>query len=781
MGRAPSNPTVSVTVQDSSGTAQAGLPVYVFDGANYTGHEATTDGSGQVAFTLPSGSYRFRADLNATQFFSNASNDCSVPGCEADTLTVTIPVTVTVQDTSGAPAAGLSVYAFSGGAYTGYHGTTDASGQAVFTLPEGSYRFRADRNGTEFWSAGTDSCTIPSCTADLVTVTIPVAVTVASESGTPYPDLPVYVFDGDVYTGFHATSDASGQVAFTLPEGSYRFRADFNNVPFWSADTNNCMIPGCTTAAVTIPGGFGSTTTTIDYGYDALYRLTSADYSSSEFFHYTYDRVGNRLTQDTLEGTDTYTYDDASRLTSVNGVDYTWDANGNLLNDGTSTYAYDHANRLTSVVQGSDRYAFAYSGLGDRLQQTVNSSPIDYTLDINTGLTQVLSHGENAYLYGVSRIGEEQTGGWEYHLEDALGSVRQLAGGSAIVTTAYTYKPFGAPLASAGSASTKYGFAGEWMDNTGLVMLRARYLDPVRGRFTQIDAWSGDVLVPASLTKYPNAASNPISRSDPHGFCWDWSDDKGMIQRPPLEPANGPCPGSRIEGMNGEFVFSGVTGIDPIRMIVSSGWAGKCDVSNPTVEVLRASTETYWDAIEYVKKASLRIKTSGTVVATGSAPITFFVPAGEVPIPISISSSGAELASWDTDRGTYIEHVTSATVAVGFPGTGAGIRLKYSDETGFQSGIVAGIAGCSVMADCRSLNVNCQGGSFSATVKNLVQRSDVIADHGLVIESGGFLKFGSQSVFPLTGTEQLRYFLRETSTDLASLEARWPGYQVLGP
>ena len=35
----------------------------------------------------------------------------------------------------------------------------------------------------------------------------------------------------------------------------------------------------------------------------------------------------------------TYEYDAANRLTSVNGVVYTWDDRGNLINDGMFTYA----------------------------------------------------------------------------------------------------------------------------------------------------------------------------------------------------------------------------------------------------------------------------------------------------------------------------------------------------------------------------------------------------------------------------------------------------------
>ncbi len=72
-------------------------------------------------------------------------------------------------------------------------------------------------------------------------------------------------------------------------------------------------------------------TRVIDYTYDPLYRLTGGRYDDGTFFHYTYDSVGNRLAQETLAGTNNYIYDIANRLIEVDGVSYTWDANGNLL------------------------------------------------------------------------------------------------------------------------------------------------------------------------------------------------------------------------------------------------------------------------------------------------------------------------------------------------------------------------------------------------------------------------------------------------------------------
>ena len=85
-------------------------------------------------------------------------------------MTVTIPIAVTVLDWEDAPQAGVNVYAFDGGMYTGYHGTSNTSGEVVFTLPVGAYRFRADFGGEQYWSAETNHCEIPGCLSEEVRV-----------------------------------------------------------------------------------------------------------------------------------------------------------------------------------------------------------------------------------------------------------------------------------------------------------------------------------------------------------------------------------------------------------------------------------------------------------------------------------------------------------------------------------------------------------------------------------------------------------------------------------
>ncbi len=255
------------------------------------------------------------------------------------------------------------------------------------------------------------------------------------------------------------------------------------------------------------------TITTIDYAYDPLYRLTSADYSTGDFYHYSYDSVGNRLTQEStvngLPSTVNYQYDNANRLASVDGVNYTFDANGNLLNDGQNEYAYDSANRLISV-NATDSYS--YNGLGDRLTQ----NGVQYTLDLNAGLTQVLDDGERTYLYGLGRISQTNTE-TEYFMGDALGSVRQLTANNGDIVLAKSYDPYGDTISSDGNGQSVYGFTGETSDANGLIYLRARYYNPVDGRFVSRDTWEGDEHQPITYNKWTYANANPLYYVDPSG------------------------------------------------------------------------------------------------------------------------------------------------------------------------------------------------------------------------------------------------------------------------
>jgi len=133
------------------------------------------------------------------------------------------------------------------------------------------------------------------------------------------------------------------------------------------------------------------------FTYNAAGRLASVTNPLGDTQQFTYDAAGHLArTVDAAQQATTYTYDAASRLTTVDDgtvVTHTWDANGNLLDDGASVCTYTRANRLAAVSGQSSVFSFQYNGLGDRLSQTVDGMTTNYTLDLATGLTQVLVQG----------------------------------------------------------------------------------------------------------------------------------------------------------------------------------------------------------------------------------------------------------------------------------------------------------------------------------------------------------------------------------------------------
>ena len=504
---------VALTVLDTDGAPKAGLKVYAFDGITYTGFSVRTDASGQAILTLPDGAYRFRADLNGTQFWSGTENHCSVPNCPAVTITVTLPVTVTVLDPAGTPRSGLKVYAFNGSTYTNYSATTGVDGQATLTLPQGGYRFRADLNGTQFWSGQDNHCQVPNCASASVTVTLPVTVTVLETDNAPKAGLKVYAFNGATYTNYSATTDASGQASFTLPLGEYRFRADLNGTQFWSADQNHCSLPECVNAAITVSKPVtvtvasqtgqpypnlpvyafsGSTYTGYHGTTDASGQVTLTLLQGSYRFRADYDGVQFWSAPSTGSGTDTcvlpgcemaavilpggvgqtkvsidYTYDALHRLTSAtytNGTafHYTYDAAGNVLEyvstvnglSSTVSYTYDAANQLLTATNDSVAWHYTYDGNGSLIQSTLG--------DPSTG--SGTANGAKRYTYSAAGFlvkVETYTSDWQPQAEmayDGLGNRLEMTGYAAgqSVTTRYELDNGRVLSASANELTTFY-------------------------------------------------------------------------------------------------------------------------------------------------------------------------------------------------------------------------------------------------------------------------------------------------------------------------------------
>jgi RHS repeat-associated protein len=126
------------------------------------------------------------------------------------------------------------------------------------------------------------------------------------------------------------------------------------------------------------------------------------------------------------------------------------------------------------------------------------------------------------YSYGYERISESQTlsHAWtpSFYIYDGRGTVRMLASLAATVTDTYEYDAFGNMLAKTGVTPNAYLYRGERYDaDLKLYYLRARWYNPVTGRFMTRDPYSGSAYDPASLHRYNYARSNPANFLDPSG------------------------------------------------------------------------------------------------------------------------------------------------------------------------------------------------------------------------------------------------------------------------
>ncbi len=137
------------------------------------------------------------------------------------------------------------------------------------------------------------------------------------------------------------------------------------------------------------------------FQYDAMDRLTGVCYlattcpgGSDPFIRWTYDKVGNRLTEQRPTGTTSYSYDQMDRMLSAGATLYTYDRNGNQLTAGSRTFTYDLANRTRTTSASGTTTTYSYDGDGKRLQASTGNSPnakTNFLWDTTTGLPQLSS------------------------------------------------------------------------------------------------------------------------------------------------------------------------------------------------------------------------------------------------------------------------------------------------------------------------------------------------------------------------------------------------------
>jgi RHS repeat-associated protein len=206
---------------------------------------------------------------------------------------------------------------------------------------------------------------------------------------------------------------------------------------------------------------------------------------------------------------------------------YSYDLNGNLIDDGERSFQWDAENRLVAVVnkETGHRSEFEYDGFGRR----VGIRELDP--DANKKL-QVSS--DKKYLWDGTEIAEERSadggtvlkrfydqgfvdsdGTALFYTRDHLGSIRELTDGQQTVRARYDYDPYGRMAKIQGDKDSPRTYTGHfWHAQSGLDLTYYRAYDPNLGRWNSRDP----IGERGGVNLYDYVGNDAINAIDPTGL-----------------------------------------------------------------------------------------------------------------------------------------------------------------------------------------------------------------------------------------------------------------------
>ncbi|RFA13702.1 hypothetical protein B7R21_07665 [Subtercola boreus] len=317
-----------------------------------------------------------------------------------------------------------------------------------------------------------------------------------------------------------------------------------------------------TSATRTIAAGLSTTatpaqqqSTTKQYSYDPLGRLTGSTSTDGASARYGYDPAGNRTSAastppalpaagpgsgtaaPTSATSQTATFNALNQLTATTGTSpstYAYDANGQRTASTTSgvttAYTWSDAGRMTGTTRDGRQTSYAYDGLG-RQQSATDTTPLGSQTTTSvwsgtslvqqtnpaSGTTSQVLDARGSVALQASTLQTADTG-TRWNLLDRLGSVAaQAVGGS--VTQLAAYDDFGGASFETSGWNAVAGFGGQPADPTsGLSSYFSRQYDPSTGSWLSPDAARGLLTDPQSLHRYAFVTNNPTTMADRLGF-----------------------------------------------------------------------------------------------------------------------------------------------------------------------------------------------------------------------------------------------------------------------
>ena len=266
----------------------------------------------------------------------------------------------------------------------------------------------------------------------------------------------------------------------------------------------------------------GSSALDVRYQYDVRGQLLE-ECRNGAAVRYAYDAAGNRIRKTEGEKETRYRYNQKNQLLQKEDADgiscFTYDRQGGIIEEknaaGIRRFTYNSLHQQTQVeTETGNIQKNRYDAEGLRYELIENGRRTSFVYHNGELLHEKGEEAETSYHLGAGIEAFQRDRKTYYYHQDEQLNTTLISDENASIKNHYQYDAFGAGLEEAEALSNRIRYTGQQYDGqTGQYYLRARYYNPVLGRFMQEDVYQGD-----GLNLYAYCANNPVVYYDPSGY-----------------------------------------------------------------------------------------------------------------------------------------------------------------------------------------------------------------------------------------------------------------------
>ena len=321
-----------------------------------------------------------------------------------------------------------------------------------------------------------------------------------------------YTYDGD--GNIRTLETKAGENV--LLSFAYRYDGNGNR----TAKTGTQAALGGITSEITA----GNNALDISYNYDVRGQLLEERRNGASVC-YAYDKAGNRIRKTDVQGEIRYLYNAKNQLIAeespADRKQFSYDRQGGIIEEknlaGIRRFSYNSRHQQTRVeTETGSVQENRYDAEGLRFELLENGRRTSFVYH-DGELLQEEGREEQGTSYHLGAGMEAFRRGQElsyYHRDEQLSTVF-VTDGQGEIRNSYQYDAFGMSLGTTEKLNNRIRYTGQQYDDvTGQYYLRARYYNPVAGRFMQEDVYQGD-----GLNLYAYCGNNPVVYDDPSGYA----------------------------------------------------------------------------------------------------------------------------------------------------------------------------------------------------------------------------------------------------------------------